>query len=80
LLAIDGTNEFYVRSILSVTISGIHVSLLITAFGVVAMQNRLYAEEQSAAASSTTVIADGVSSNPGAVDIRTGTGELAEAV
>ena len=74
------TNEFYVRSILSVRISGIHVSVLIAAFGVVATQNRLYAEEQSAAATSTSAIAEGISSNPGAVDIRTGTGELAGTV
>src|SRR5258708_30442595 len=78
LLAMELTNEFYLRSILSG--SGIHASLLIAAFGVVAVQNRLYADEQSAAASSTSVIAESISSNPGAVDIRTGTGELAETV
>ena len=80
MLAINVAIEFYVRSILSVKVSGIHVSLLIAAFGVVVVQNRLHADEQSAAASSTSVIAEGISSNPGAVDIRTGTGELAETV
>src|SRR2546423_12818125 len=45
------------------------------------MEDRVCADEQTAAQKTdTSVIAEGISSNPGAVDIRTGTGELAETV
>src|SRR5260370_24778205 len=78
LLAMELTNEFYLRLILSG--SGIHASLLIAAFDVVAVQNRLFADEHSAAASSTRVIAASISAYPGADGIRTGTADLAAKV
>jgi porin len=54
------------------------LSILIAAFGVVAMADRVNADQQTAAQKTdTTVIAEGISANPGAVDARTGTGELA---
>jgi porin len=74
LLARDVTNQFYLHSILSVTTSSTYVSVLIAVLGVAIMPNFLHAQEQSA------TIAEGISSNPGAVDVRTGTGELAETV
>jgi porin len=64
---------------LNVKASGIHVSFLIALLGVVTTQDRLHAEEQSAAAkSSSSVISEGISSNPGAVDQITGTGQAGE--
>ena len=63
---------------LNVKTSGIHVSFLIAALGVVAMQNLLHADEQSAEERSASVIAEGISSNPGAVDQITGTGQAGE--
>ncbi|HEY4638311.1 MAG TPA: hypothetical protein VIG87_00215, partial [Candidatus Udaeobacter sp.] len=57
------------------------LKLLVVALAVAAMQNGLFAEDQSAGANNnTSVIAEGISSNPGAVDSRAGTGELAETV
>src|SRR3954454_18937257 len=45
------------------------------------MEDRVCADEQTAAQKTdTSVIAEGISSNPGAVDMRTGTGELAETI
>jgi porin len=52
---------------------------VVVALAVAPMHNRLLAEEQSPA-TSTSAVAEGISSNPGAVDSRTGTGELAETV
>ena len=61
--------------------SGIHFSYLITALGLVAMADRVYADEQTVAQKTdTSVVAEGISSNPGAVDVRTGTGELADTI
>ena len=58
-----------------------HLCILIAALGVVAMEDRVYADEQTVAQKTdTSVIAEGISSNPGAVDVRTGTGELAETI
>jgi len=55
--------------------------LLSAVLGLAPMYSRLVAEEQPAAANkSASVIAEGISSNPGAVDIRTGTGELASTI
>ena len=46
-----------------------------------AMADRVCADEQTATQKAdTSVIAEGISSNPGAVDARTGTGELAETI
>ena len=54
-------------------VSSTHLSILIAALGVVAMEDRVCADEQSAAANSgPSVIAEGISSNPGAVDQITG--------
>ena len=53
--------------------------MLIALVGVAPLHSRLIAEEAPAAVNRS-VIAEGISSNPGAVDIRTGTGELAETV
>ena len=45
------------------------------------MEDRVSADqERPPEKSDTTVIAEGISSNPGAVDVRTGTGELAETI
>ena len=58
-----------------------HLSILIAALGVLAMEDRVCADEQTAAQKTdTSAIAEGISSNPGAVDVRTGTGELAETI
>ena len=58
-----------------------HLSILVAALGVLAMEDRVCADEQTAAQKTdTSIIAEGISSNPGAVDIRTGTGELAETI
>ena len=66
---------------LSFKASGIHLSYLITALGLVAMEDRVYADDQTEAQKTdTSVIAEGISSNPGAVDVRTGTGELADTI
>jgi porin len=66
---------------LSLKLSSTHFSLLIAAFGLAAMNDRACADQQTAAQKTdTTVIAEGISSNPGAVDVRTGTGELAETI
>ena len=47
----------------------------------VAMQDLVHADQQTASQKpDTSVVAEGISSNPGAVDIRTGTGELAETI
>jgi porin len=56
--------------------------LFLSAFlGLSPLHSRLVAEEQRATVNmSATGIAEGISSNPGAVDIRTGTGELANTV
>jgi porin len=60
-------------------VSSTHLSILIAALGVVAMEDRVCADEQSAAASSSpSVITEGISSNPGAVDQTTGTGQAGE--
>jgi porin len=76
LLAKKPTNAFDLRSIVNPRISGIRVSFLIAALGVAAVQTPLHGDEESKKSGST--IAEGISSNPAAVDIRTGTGELAE--
>jgi porin len=66
---------------LSPKLSSTHFSILIAVFGLAAMNNRACADEQTAAQNTdTTVIAEGISSNPGAVDVRTGTGELADTI
>jgi len=57
----------------------LQLALLIALVGVAPLHSRLIAEEAPAAVNRS-VIAEGISSNPGAVDIRTGTGELAETV
>ncbi len=62
-------------------VSSIRLSILIAALGVLAMADRVCADEQTAAQKTgTSVIAEGISSNPDAVDVRTGTGELAEMI
>ena len=59
--------------------SGTHLSYLITALGLVAIEDRVYADDQTAAAnSSQSVIVEGISSNPGAVDQIAGTGQAGE--
>ena len=78
LLAKEPTNEFDLRSIVNPRIRGIRVSFLIAVLGVLAVRNSLRGDEESN--QSGTMIAEGISSNPAAVDIRTGTGELAEMV
>jgi porin len=61
--------------------SSTRLSILIAAFGAVAMVNRVYSDQQAPPQKpATSVIAEGISSNPGAVDIRSGTGELAETI
>ena len=76
LLAKAPTNAFHQRSIVNPRIRGIRVNFLIAALGVVAVQNPLHGDEESKKNGS--MVAEGISSNPAAVDIRTGTGELAE--
>src|SRR6186713_1202919 len=45
------------------------------------MNDRVCADQQPPSQKpDTTVVAEGISSNPGAVDVRTGTGELAETI
>jgi len=45
------------------------------------MRDLVHADQQIASQKpDTSVVAEGISSNPGAVDIRTGTGELAETI
>jgi porin len=79
LLARELPGEFYLAQILSVKTNGIHASFLFAALGVVTLQNLLRADERSVVEMrSTGIVSEGISSNPGAVDIRTGTGELAE--
>jgi porin len=57
------------------------LSILIAALGVMAMADRVFADEQTAAKKTDdSAVAEGISSNPGAVDIRVGTGELANAI
>jgi porin len=59
----------------------LRVSPLIPVLAFALMHSRVGAEEQSAAASgSVSITAEGISSNPAAVDIRTGTGQLAETI
>jgi carbohydrate-selective porin OprB len=59
--------------------SGIHPSILITALGLVAMEDSVCADQQTGPEETDTrPIAEGISSNPGAVEVRTGTGELAD--
>lgn len=58
---------------------GLHVRFLTATLGVVILQNLVHADEQSEEGR-TRVIFEGISSNPGAVDISTGTGELAGAI
>jgi porin len=78
LLAYGITNEFYPRLTLNPRTSGISVSFLITTLSLATIQG---ADDQSAAEKkSASAIAEGISSNPGAVDARTGTGELAEMI
>jgi hypothetical protein len=50
----------------------IYLAFLIGTFGFVTAQNVLFADEQSDAGKTSESIAEGISSNPGAVDIRTG--------
>jgi hypothetical protein len=58
-----------------------HFSILIAALAVVAMEDGLCADQQPAPQKpETTVVAEGISSKPGAVDVRTGTGELQETI
>jgi hypothetical protein len=58
-----------------------HLSILIAALGVLAMADRVFADEQTAAKKTAdSVVAEDISSNPGAVDVRTGTGELADSL
>jgi carbohydrate-selective porin OprB len=65
----------------SLTVSNTHLSILIAALGIVTIADRVSADEQTAAhKTDTSVIAEAISSNPGAVDVRTGTGELAETI
>jgi porin len=55
--------------------------ILIATLAVLAMNDRVCADQQPPSQKpDTTVIAEGISSNPGAVDVRTGTGELAETI
>ncbi len=58
---------------------GLHVRFLTATLGVVILQNLVHADEQSEEGR-TRVIFEGISSNPGAIDISTGTGELAGAL
>jgi porin len=58
-----------------------HFSILIAALAVVAMKDRVCADQQPPPQKpDTRAVAEGISSNPGAVDVRTGTGELAETI
>lgn len=61
--------------------NGGHCSILIATLAMVAMKDRVCADQQPPPQKpDTTVVAEGISSNPGAVDVRTGTGELAETI
>jgi porin len=82
LLANKATNEFYQRSIRTpLKVSTTHLSILIAALGVVAMEDRVCADQQPPPQKpETSAVAEGISSNPGAVDVRTGTGELQETI
>jgi porin len=81
LLVGNATNEFHLYSFLSAKTRNIYLAFLIVTFGFVIAQNVLFADEQSDAEKrNASINAEGISSNPGAVDIRTGTGELAQAV
>ena len=58
-----------------------HFSILIAALGVLAMADRVCADQQPPPQKpDTNAVAEGISSNPGAVDVRTGTGELQERI
>ena len=58
-----------------------HFSILIATLAVVAMEDRVCADQQPPPQKpDTSVVAEGISSNPGAVDVRTGTGELQETI
>jgi porin len=77
LLACGITNEFHPHLTLKPGTSGIYISSLIATLSLATIQG---ADDQSAAENkSASTIAEGISSNPGAVDITTGTGELAKA-
>lgn len=66
---------------MSPRVSEFRVCLLLAAFGIVAGQHRVHGDDQGAAEKTdTSRIAEGISSNPGAVDVRTGTGELADSL
>ena len=81
MLVGNTTNEFYLLSILSAKTRNIFLAFLIGAFGLETAQNVLFADEQSATEKRNgSINSEGISSNPGAVDIRTGTGELAQTV
>jgi porin len=64
---------------LSGKISGFYICYVIAAFFTAMMPHVVIAEEQNVSNSASS-IAEGISSNPGAVDIRTGTGELADTI
>src|ERR1051325_813390 len=58
-----------------------HFYLLIATLAVVAMEDRVCADQQPPPQKpETSAVAEGISSNPGAVDVRTGTGELQETI
>jgi porin len=58
-----------------------HFYLLIATLAVVAMEDRACADQQPPPQKpETSAVAEGISSNPGAVDVRTGTGELQETI
>jgi hypothetical protein len=81
LLVGNAPNEFHLYSILSAKTRNIYLAFLIGTFGFVTAQNVLFVDEQSDAEKrNASINAEGISSNPGAVDIRTGTGELAQTV
>lgn len=81
LLVGNATNEFHLLSILSAKTRHVFLAFLIGAFGLVTAQNVLFADEQSATEKrNESINSEAISSNPGAVDIRTGTGELAQTV
>ena len=61
--------------------NGFHARLLIATIAFVTMQNLLRADEQRVFENaSTSITSEGISSNPGAIDITTGTGELARTI
>jgi hypothetical protein len=58
-------------------VSRSHFSILIATLAVVAMKDRVCADQQPPPQKpDTNVVPEGISSNSGAVDVRTGTGEL----